>query len=181
MNLQEKYQKEITAKLKEELGCSNKFQIPAVNKVVLNSGFGRNAKDKDFVDNVLKSLVRISGQKPVTNKAKKSISSFKVRQGMIIGAKVTLRGKRMWDFLEKLLTVVFPNIRDFRGISSELVDRSGNITIGFKDHIAFPEIRHDEVDKVHGLEVCINSTAKNKKDGILLCSLLGFPFKDLKK
>ena len=181
MSLQEKYQKEILPKLKEGLKCSNDFEIPKVSKIVINCGFGRNAKDKDFIENVVRSLTKISGQKPVTNKAKKSISSFKVREGMIIGAKVTLRGARMWDFLEKLLRVVFPNIRDFRGISSGLLDRNGNITVGFRDHIAFPEIRNDEVDKVHGLEICVNTTAVNKKESLMLLQLLGFPFIQTKK
>ncbi|MBL7058126.1 50S ribosomal protein L5 [Patescibacteria group bacterium] len=177
MKLQDKYKKEIIAKLKEEFGYKNNLEVPKIDKVVLNSGFGRNAKDKVFVDNVVNSLERISGQKPITLKAKRSISSFKVRQGMIIGSKVTLRGKRMWNFLDKLVNLVFANIRDFRGIESAIVDRDGNITIGFRDHIAFPEIRNDEVDRLHGLEVCVSTTTKNSKEGLRLFELLGFPFK----
>lgn len=177
MLLQEKYQKEITVKLKEKFGYKNIFQIPKILKVTLNVGVGRNAKEKAYIDNVLNSLTRISGQKPVLVKAKKSISAFKVRKGMTVGVMVTLRGKRMYDFLDKLINITFPNIRDFRGISDKCLDNKGNITIGFREHIAFPEIRHDEVDHIHGLEVSISTTAKNREEGLELFKLMGFPFK----
>jgi len=177
MTIQEQYKKEIAPKLKEKFGYKNVMEIPKVTKVVINVGVGRNAKEKAYIDNVESSLTRISGQKPVLTKARKSISAFKIREGMVIGVAVTLRGKRMEDFLMKLLNISFPRIRDFRGISEKQVDRTGNITIGFKEHIAFPEIRADEVDNLHGLEICVTTTAKTKEEGLELFRLMGFPFK----
>lgn len=178
MKLEEKYKKEILPALKKELGEVNDLNVPKIVKVVVNSSFGRNSKDKVYVKNVFASLERIAGQKPVATKAKKSISAFKIRDGMVIGAMVTLRGERMWSFLDKMFVVVFPNIRDFRGINVSVVDNCGNITIGFKDHLAFPEIRNDEVDKLHGLEVSVHTTAKDKKAGMTLFKMMGFPFKN---
>ncbi len=177
MNLSEKYKSQIKSDLKKKLGCKNDNEVPKIEKIVVNASFGRNAKDKAFVENVFKSIERITGQKPVYTKSKKSISAFKIRQGMVIGAMVTLRGQRMWDFLEKLLVLVFSNIRDFRGVSDSVLDKNGNITIGFKDHLSFPEIRNDEVDRLHGLEVSINTSSFNKQNGKVLFDLIGFPFK----
>lgn len=177
MRLQEKYNKEVTVALREKFGFKNVMETPKLLKVVLNVGVGRNSKEQAYIDNVEKTLVAITGQKPVRTKAKKSISSFKVREGMIVGLKVTLRGQRMYDFVEKLINVSFPRIRDFRGISDKLTDNQGNMTIGLKDHLAFPEIGVDDVDNPHGLEICINSSAKNKAEGQELFKLLGFPFK----
>jgi large subunit ribosomal protein L5 len=122
-------------------------------------------------------LTRISGQKPILNKAKKAISAFKIRDGQIIGVSVALRKDRMYDFLEKLINLTFPRVRDFRGISENHVDRNGNITIGFREHLSFPEIKADEVEKIHGLEVSLATTAKTKEEGLELFKLLGFPFK----
>jgi large subunit ribosomal protein L5 len=177
MNIQEKYKKEIIPALKKEFGYKNSLEVPQVFKVVLNVGFGRHAKEKAYIDNVVKSLTKISGQKPVLTKAKKSISSFKIREGMTIGASVILRGKRMYDFIEKLVNVSFPRVRDFRGIDLKSVDRQGNLTVGFKEHLSFPEIKPDEVDNVFGLEVCLSTSAKTKKEGEVLFTLMGFPFK----
>jgi large subunit ribosomal protein L5 len=148
-----------------------------VDKVILNAGLSKGLKDASFVDIIEDSLRRISGQKPVKTKAKKSISNFKIRQGMIIGMKVTLRGKRMYDFLDKLINITLPRIRDFRGLDDKAVDKTGNMTIGLKEHIAFPEIGSDEIEKIHGLEIVINTTAKNKEEGYELFKALGFPFK----
>ena len=178
MSLQEKYKKEILPKLKEKFELKNDLQAPRLIKVVCNVGVGRNAKDKTYVENVVSSLKRITGQQPILAKAKKSIAAFKVREGMIVGVVVTLRGKRMFDFLDKLVNIAFPNVRDFRGIESKCVDRQGNITVGIKEHIAFPEIRNDEVDKIHGLEISVNTTAKTKEQGLELFKLMGFPFKN---
>ncbi len=177
MTLQEKYKKEISPKLKEKFGFQNDLQLPRLIKVVCNVGVGRNAKDKNYIKDVADSLKRISGQKPILTKAKKSISAFKVREGMTVGVAVTLRGKRMFDFLDKLINITFPNIRDFRGINSKCIDRQGNITIGIKEHIAFPEIRNDEVDKIHGIEISVSTTSKTKEQGLELFKLMGFPFK----
>lgn len=178
MKLQDLYKKEIAPKLKEKFGYKNIFEIPRLTKVVVNVGFGRHVKEKSYIDNVENSLIRITGQKPILTKAKKSISSFKIREGMIIGACVTLRGKRMHDFVEKLINVSFPRVRDFRGISDKGVDRSGNLTIGFKEHLAFPEIKSDEVENVFGLEISLSTTAKTREEGLEFFRLLGIPFKN---
>jgi len=178
MSLKEKYQKEISPKLKEEFGYKNNLQVPKLDKVVLNSGLGKGLKDSAFIENVESTLTRISGQKPVKTKAKKSISNFKIREGMEIGMKVTLRGKRMYDFIEKFIKVTLPRVRDFRGLNPKSVDKEGNLNIGIKEHIAFPEIKADEIEKLHGLEVTVVTTAKTKKEGLALLKALGFPFKD---
>jgi large subunit ribosomal protein L5 len=177
MSLKEKYQKEIIPALKEKFNYSNGFLVPGIKKVVINVGFGRRVKDKDYIDNIEKTLINISGQKPVFTKAKKSISSFKVREGMIIGAMVTLRGERMYNFLEKLVNVSFPRVRDFRGISEKSVDKQGNLTIGFKENTAFPEVKVDDINNIHGLEVIVDSSAKNREEGLELFRMFGFPFK----
>ena len=177
MNLKEKYKKEIVQKMKAKFNHANIMAVPRLTKVVINSGVGRNAKDKAFIDSVVSSLERISGQKPVLTKAKQSISAFKTRKGMVIGVAVTLRNKRMFDFVEKLVNITFPRIRDFRGISAKQVDGHGNLSVGFKEHIAFPEIKADEAQNIHGLGVCLSTTAKNYEEGLELFRLLGFPFK----
>jgi large subunit ribosomal protein L5 len=153
------------------------MQAPKLNKVVLNVGFGRHVKEKAYVANVVKSLEKISGQKPVLTKARQSIATFKIREGMVIGASVAMRGTRMYDFVEKLVNISFPRIRDFRGISAKSVDRAGNLTIGFKEHIAFPEIGVDDLDNLFGLEVCLATSAKTRDEGFELFKLMGFPFK----
>lgn len=177
MRLKEKYNKQVIKALQEKFGFTNVNQVPKIIKTVVNVGVGRFAKEQAFIDNAEKSLIKITGQRPVRTKAKKSISAFKIRQGMVVGLKATLRHDRMFDFLEKLINVSFPRIRDFRGISEKMIDRTGNLTIGFKEHIAFPEIRVDEIDNVHGLEICISTTARNKEEGLELFKQLGFPFK----
>lgn len=177
MNLREKYKNEIIPKMIEKFGYQNRMQVPRIVKVVVNSGVGKNAKDKNFVDGVADSIARISGQKPIQTKAKQSISAFKTRKGMIVGVAATLRGKRMYDFLEKLVNITFPRIRDFRGISEKNVDAKGNLSVGFKEHIAFPEIQSDAVENMHGLQVCVATTAKTRDEGLALFKLMGFSFK----
>jgi len=177
MNIKEKYKKEIIPALKEKLGYKNDLETPRLLKVVLNVGFGRHAKEKAYIDNVVKSLAKISGQKPILNKARKSISSFKIREGMTIGASVTLRSDRMYDFVDKLINLSFPRVRDFRGISLKSVDRQGNLTVGFKEHLSFPEIHPDEIDNSFGLEISLTTSAKTKEEGEELFKLMGFPFK----
>lgn len=177
MKLQELYKKEILPKLKEKFQYKNNLQVPRVEKVVINVGVGRHSKDKGFVDNVQKTLTNITGQKPVLTKAKKAISAFKIREGMIMGVAVILRGQRMNDFIEKLVNISFPRVRDFRGINEKQVDRTGNLTVGFKEHSSFPEIKADETDNIHGLEISIATTAKTHEEGLELFKLLGFPFK----
>ncbi|MFH1286490.1 MAG: 50S ribosomal protein L5 [Candidatus Magasanikbacteria bacterium] len=173
-----KYKKEVLPALMEQFGYKNPMQVPKITKVTINVGYGRNVKDKAFIENVGKTLSVITGQKPVHNKATKSISNFKIREGMNIGVSVTLRGKRMYDFVDKLVSVTFPRVRDFRGIDPKSFDRQGNYAIGFKENIAFPEVNSDAVDKIHGLEVIISTTARNREEGFGLLKAFGFPFKD---
>lgn len=177
MNLKEKYQKEIIPKMQAKFGYKNQMAVPRLTKVVINSGVGKNAKDKAFVDGVVNSLERISGQKPILTKAKQSVSAFKTRKGMIIGVAVILRNKRMFDFVEKLVNITFPRIRDFRGINKKQVDNRGNLAVGFKEHVAFPEIKADETESVHGLGICLSTTAKTYEEGLELFKLMGFPFR----
>lgn len=174
--LYKKYQKEIVPSLTKELNLSNAMQAPKVVKVVLNVGVGKFVKESNFVENVEKTLLRITGQKPVRTRAKKSISNFKVRENMEIGVMVTLRGKRMYDFLEKLINVTFARMRDFHGITDKGFDKRGNFSLGLNENSAFPEIKAGEVDKMHGLQATIVTTAKNKEQGRALLTHLGFPF-----
>lgn len=176
VNLKEKFKKEIVPKMEAKFGYKNQLAVPRLVKVVINSGVGKNAKDKGFVDSVVSSIERISGQKPVLTKAKQSISAFKTRKGMVIGVAVTLRNKRMFDFVEKLVNITFPRIRDFRGINPKQVDNHGNLAVGFKECIAFPEIKADETENVHGLGICLSTTAKTYAEGLELFKLMGFPF-----
>ncbi|OIO08607.1 50S ribosomal protein L5 [Candidatus Falkowbacteria bacterium CG_4_9_14_3_um_filter_36_9] len=177
MRLEEQYKKEVLPKLIAKFGYKNGLSAPRIYKVAVNVGVGKYAKDKTYIKNVEDSLVKITGQKPVLTKAKKSVSTFKTRKGMIIGVMVTLRKKRMFDFIDKLINVSFPRIRDFRGINLKQVDRQGNLTIGFKEHVAFPEIGTDEVDNIFGLEISLATTAKTEAEGLELFRLMGFPFK----
>ncbi len=181
MRLKEKYQKEIVPKLKEQFSYKNSLLVPRLQKVVINIGFGKHAKEKEAISTIEKTLTKISGQKPIMTKAKKSISAFKLREGQIIGAVTTLRGERMYDFVEKLVDISFPRVRDFRGISDKGVDRTGNMTIGLKDYSCFPELRAEDVDQVYGLEICINTNAKNREEGLALFTAMGFPFKKNEK
>jgi len=177
MKLLEKYKKDVIPKMKEKFGYKNANAIPTIEKVVLNAGVGKALQDPKYLEVMEDVLTRISGQKPVKTKAKKSIASFKIRQGMNIGFKVTLRGGYMWDFIEKMIHATFPRVRDFRGLDPKSFDGHGNYSLGFKEYIAFPEISADEVEKLHGLEVIINTTAKTDQEARELLSLLGFPFK----
>jgi large subunit ribosomal protein L5 len=177
MRLKEKYQKQIVPKMEEKFGFKNDMLVPRLTKVVLNVGFGHHLKEKEFAASVEKGLTKITGQKPVFTASKKSIAAFKIREGLIIGAKVTLRGQRMYDFTDKLVNITFPRVRDFRGISEKAVDQGGNLTVGFKEYTAFPEIRVEEADNIFGLEVCLSTTAKDRAAGLELFRLLGFPFK----
>lgn len=168
------YNKEVVPVLKAELGYKNAMQVPKIKKVVINAGVGRFIKEPNYIENVEQTFSKITGQKPVRTKAKKSISNFKIREGMDIGVVVTLRGERMYHFLEKLVAITLPRVRDFRGLSESAFDNHGNYTMGLKENAAFPEIR--DIEKVHGMEVVINTTAKNKEECRLLLVKLGFPF-----
>lgn len=165
-------------RLQEKFGYKNIWAVPRVMKVVVNVGLsGAIRGDAKLAESVESTLTRITGAKPVKTLARKSIANFKIRQGMVVGMKVTLRGRKMSDFLQRLLTVTFARVRDFRGITRKSVDAHGNLAIGFKEHIAFPEVRPDEVEKLHGLEIAVSSTAKTPEEGIALFEALGFPMK----
>jgi len=178
--LYKKYLDEIVPALKEKFGYKNKMAVPSIKKVTLNIGVGHALTDSSYLELVENNLQKISGQKPVKCVAKKSISNFKIREGMVVGVKVTLRKERMYDFLDKLINITFPRIRDFRGVDPKIMDGKGNLTIGFKEHISFPEIQSAGLDKLHGLEISVLTTAKTDKEGFELFKLLGFPFKEKK-
>lgn len=178
MTLKEKYNQEIVPKLMKELGLKNKMQAPRIAKVAINIGLNSNRlKESDYMEAAKNTLQKITGQKPVERKAKKSISSFKIRKGQVVGVSVTLHGARMFDFISKLINIVLPRVRDFRGLPPASFDGHGNYTIGFREQIAFPEIRPEDSDKLHGLEVAIATTAENDKEGRALLTLMGLPFK----
>lgn len=172
------YTKQVVPALQAEFGYTNIMQVPKVTKVTINVGYGRQHKDKAFIENLEKTLTLISGQKPMHNKAKKSISNFKIREGLPIGVSVTLRGPRMYDFLQKLIHISLPRVRDFRGIDPKSFDVQGNYTLGLKESGAFPEVVVDSLDKIHGLQIVITTTAHNKTEGRALLKGLGFPFRD---
>jgi large subunit ribosomal protein L5 len=176
-DFKERYRTDVVPKMEKAFSYENAHAVPRIEKVVVNVGFGKNGGDEKFVETVHKTLERITGQKPVDTKARKSISGFKVREGQVVGARVTLRGKRMEDFVEKLIRVTLPRVRDFRGLSTKSFARGERqYTIGFAEHNVFPEIKSDEVELLHGLEVTIVTTAKTPKETRELLTLLGFPF-----
>ncbi len=174
--LYKKYQEEVKPALKEKFGIKNQMAIPKIIKVSINSGINARNTDSHFVELVDNTLTRITGQKPIKTKAKKAISAFKVRENMVVGVTVTLRGQKMYDFLDKLINISIPRIRDFRGLSEKNVDKQGNLNLGFKEHNVFPEIRSDEVERIHGLQISISTTAEKYDRGLELFKLLGFPF-----
>ncbi|MFA4937391.1 MAG: 50S ribosomal protein L5 [Patescibacteria group bacterium] len=176
LRLKKKYQKEAIPALMKEFAYANVMAVPRVLKVTLNVGLGRALTEAKIIEVATNTLLRITGQKPVQRRAKKSISNFKIRQGMVIGLQVTLRGNRMYEFLDKLINVSLPRVRDFRGVSLKNLDGCGNLNIGFKEHIVFPEIKSDEVESLHGLEIAISTSAKNNQAGRRLFELLGLPF-----
>jgi large subunit ribosomal protein L5 len=174
--LKERYRKEIVPALTEQRGYKNVMQVPRLEKVVLNIGLGEAIQNAKALEGAEKDLTAISGQHPVITRAKKSIASFRLREGMPIGLKVTLRGDRMWDFFDKLVNVVLARTREFQGVSRYAFDGRGNYTLGIKEQILFPEVDYDQTDKVRGLEVIIVTTAKTDDEGRHLLELLGMPF-----
>lgn len=163
--------------MKEKFGYKNDLAVPQVLKVTLNSGLGRYRQEQKVIEDIVSDLTLIAGQKAVFTTAKKAISSFKTREGQIIGAKVTLRGRRLYDFLDRLVTLALPRSRDFRGIDAKAVDRGGNLNLGIKEQIIFPEISHEKVKTIFGFEVSVTTNAENQKEGLALFKLLGFPIK----
>ncbi|MCU1678269.1 MAG: rplE [Frankiales bacterium] len=176
--LQQRYRDEIVAKLQEEYGYKNIMQVPGVVKVVVNMGVGEAARDGKLIEGAVRDLTAITGQKPIVAKAKKSIAQFKLREGMPIGAKVTLRNDRMWEFLDRLVSVALPRIRDFRGLSGKQFDGNGNYTFGLNEQSMFHEINPDAIDRVRGMDITVVTTAATDDEGRTLLRLLGFPFKE---
>ena len=177
-SLKAKYDEEVKSALKEKFGYKNDMMIPKLHKIVLNMGVGEASHNSKIADSIQAQLTKIAGQHAVVTKAKKSIASYKLREGMPVGAMVTLRGERMYDFLQKLICVVLPRIRDFRGISAKSFDGRGNYTFGLKEQSLFPEIHYDEVDLVKGMNVSIITTARTDDEARALLKYLGMPFKN---
>lgn len=175
--LKERYQKEISPALMKSLGLKNVMQIPRITKVVVNIGLGEAMDNPKALDAAVIDLSTITGQKPVITKARKSIANFKLREGRAIGTAVTLRGDRMWSFLDRLMNIVLPRVRDFRGVSPNSFDGRGNYTLGLKEQIIFPEIEYDKVDKVRGLEITIVTSATTDEQAAALLQMLGMPFR----
>ena len=176
--LKARYREEIKPALQEQFSFGNVMQVPGVVKVVVNMGVGDAARDSKLIEGAVKDLTAITGQKPVVTKARKSIAQFKLREGMPIGAHTTLRGDRMWEFLDRLVTVALPRIRDFRGLSPKQFDGRGNYTFGLTEQSMFHEIDQDRVDRVRGMDITVLTTAKNDDEGRALLKALGFPFKE---
>ncbi len=176
-NLIEKYNKELRVALQEKLGLKNIMAVPKLTKVVINMGVGEAANDKKHLDTAVADMAAIAGQRPVITKARKSVASFKIREGWPIGCKVTLRGNKMYEFMERLIDVAIPRERDFRGLNPKSFDGQGNYNFGIKEQIIFPEIKYDTVASIRGMDVCINTSATNKEDAKALLEVLQFPFK----
>ncbi|NJC96311.1 MAG: 50S ribosomal protein L5 [Anaerolineae bacterium] len=174
--LQEQYNNEVVPALRKAFGFENPMQVPRIEKVVINIGMGEALDNPKALESAVSDLTIITGQKPVTIKARKSIANFKLREGRLIGTKVTLRGDRMWAFLDRLLNTALPRVRDFRGVSANAFDGRGNYTLGLRDQLIFPEIEYDKIDKLRGMEVTIVTTAKNDDQARVLLQLLGMPF-----
>jgi large subunit ribosomal protein L5 len=177
-NLKDVYNNEIRAKLKEELGLDNVMEVPRITKITLNMGVGEALGDKKILEHAVSNLEQISGQKVVVTKARKSIAGFKVREGWPIGCKVTLRKERMYEFLERLVSIAIPRIRDFRGISPKSFDGRGNFAMGVSEQIIFPEIDYDKIDTLRGLDITITTTARTNDEGRALLKAFNFPFKN---
>ncbi|MDI6695470.1 MAG: 50S ribosomal protein L5 [Anaerolineales bacterium] len=175
--LKERYMKEVVPSLMKTLNLSNVMQAPRIEKVVVNIGLGEALDNAKALDAAVADLTAITGQKPVITKARKSIANFKLREGRAIGVKVTLRGERMWSFLDRLMNIALPRVRDFRGVSADSFDGRGNYTLGFREQLVFPEIEYDKIDKLRGLEVTIVTTARNDDHGRQLLRMLGMPFR----
>lgn len=176
--LKEKYLNKVVPQLKKELGYKNIMQVPKLKKVVLNMGLGEAIQNAKLIDSGVYTLTQIAGQKPVVTRSKKAISNFKLRAGIPVGCSVTIRGNRMFEFLDRFINIAMPRIRDFKGVSSKSFDSKGNYTIGIKEQLIFPEIHYDKIEKVKGLNVTIVTTAKTNEEGKSLLRLLGMPFRN---
>jgi large subunit ribosomal protein L5 len=174
--LQERYNNEIAPALFKSFGFRNVMQVPRIQKVVVNIGLGEALDNPKALESAVSDLMQVTGQKPITTKARRSIANFKLREGRLIGTKVTLRGDKMWAFLDRLVNVALPRVRDFRGVSANAFDGRGNYTLGLRDQLVFPEIEYDKIDKLRGMEVTIVTTARNDDEARALLQLLGMPF-----
>jgi large subunit ribosomal protein L5 len=175
--LKEKYYQEVVPRLMQQFGYKSIMQVPRLVKVVINMGVGQGEQDPKQLDGAVRDLAAISGQKPVITRARKSISNFRIRQGHRIGAKVTLRGDRMYDFLDKLMNIVLPRVRDFQGVSPNSFDGRGNFSMGMREQLVFPEIVYDQVDRIRGMDICIVTTARTDEEARALLTALGMPFR----
>ena len=178
VRLKARYKAEVVPALQKEFNFANVMQIPTLTKIVVNMGVGEAARDSKLIEGAIRDLTIITGQKPLVNRAKKSIAQFKLREGQPIGAHVTLRNDRMWEFMDRLLAISLPRIRDFRGLSPKQFDGKGNYTFGLTEQVVFPEIEQDKVDRPRGMDITIVTTATNDEEGRELLKLLGFPFKE---
>jgi len=178
VRLKARYRSEIQGALKTQFGYKNPMQIPTLVKIVVNMGVGEAARDSKLIEGAVRDLQIITGQKPQVTKSRKSIAQFKLRENMPIGAHVTMRGDRMWEFADRLLSISLPRIRDFRGLSPKQFDGNGNYTFGLTEQVVFPEIEQDKVDRPRGMDITVVTTAKNDEEGRALLKLLGFPFKE---
>ena len=175
--LQQQYREKIVPELKKSLGLANTMQVPRILKITVNMGVGEAVADKKVIDNATADMAKITGQKPAITKAKKSVATFKVRDGQAIGCKVTLRGDRMYEFLDRLVSIAIPRIRDFRGINARSFDGRGNYSLGVKEQIIFPEIQYDQIDVIRGMDITITTTARDNKAGRALLEAFSFPFR----
>ena len=179
--LKEKYNQEIKINLKKKLGLSNVMEVPKIRKITLNMGVGEAVQDKKTIEKAVADLEKLAGQKALITRARKSVAAFKVREGMPIGVKVTLRRERMYEFLDRLINIALPRVRDFRGLNRKSFDGNGNYSLGVKEQIIFPEIDYDKIDKIRGLDISITTSAKNDEEGLALLEEFNFPIKDTPK
>ncbi len=176
--LKEFYKKEVVPALMREFGYTNVFQVPRLEKIVINMGVGTAVQDPKTLDGAVRDLMAITGQRPVVTRAKRSIAAFRIRKGMRIGAKVTLRGERMWDFFDRLVNIALPRVRDFRGVNPNSFDGHGNFAMGLREQLVFPEINYDTVDRIRGMDIIINTTAETDEEARALLRHLGMPFRE---
>jgi len=174
--LKQKYRSEIKKQLTEQFGYANPMQVPGLVKIVVNTGVGEAARDSKVIDGAIKDLTAITGQKPMVTKARKSIAGFKLREGMVVGAKVTLRKDRMYEFLDRLVTIALPRVKDFRGLNGKSFDGRGNYAMGLKEHLVFPEINYDQIEQIWGMDIIVCTTAKSDQEAKALLKEFQFPF-----
>ena len=175
--LQQYYREQVLSRLQQDLGIKNPMEVPRITKITVNMGVGEAVADKKVMDAAVGDLTKITGQKPLVTKARKAIASFKLRAGLAVGAKVTLRGPRMYEFLDRLISIAMPRIRDFRGVSPRAFDGQGNYSLGVKEQIIFPEIQYDQIDQVRGMDITITTTARDNQQGRALLEAFNFPFR----